>query len=344
LNAVSRALHLALQEEADGACHLLMDGQLRAPEPEHALNVAFNVLAQSNPNHPYRSWIKLPITAQHCPWLEHLPTHESAGQHALNLSVEDALTELTPDNLRQGMGRRVGGWLASYARSTSVAEHLAQIMVHTVDTQEGLHDGQSQRMLLRLHDSAVLWLLWPMLTPEQRRSLLGPLRAWFILDPTGQLVRLGLTPVADSEHEKIWETQVLKAQGRSFELTQAQWADVANITAFNAALSDWLQEQEQGVSAVQLQTAAHTGLQALRRARAHGLEQKADLALFAKHALAHHPYFDLHPQVQAVLRRCQPGQNHSPERYSAASECLSASKWARISQADLGPDIKPSFN
>lgn len=315
--SASNRLNQWLMQDANDLCHLLLDPQLRPLDEDSIFACELNNSAPSKQGLTRRS-ITLPIQEDHRPWITPLSVDRASNSHALQLSVKEALDELQPASLAQGLGRRIGGWLVSEADSIGIAMHLARLMVQT--------SASGQRMLLRVHDSAVLWVLWAVLTPSQHRSLLGPLRHWFILDPSGQLIRLDHPPAGQADTDAA-------ADPAPLHLTAAQWLDVMNIQAFNAALAKWT-AQSMAAHAVpidpqRLYTAAQTLITALRRARNWGISDDTDLTLFAQHALQHGAQFDSHPHVKELLARCNSRQSDF-EYYSAAVESLDIDDWARI--------------
>ncbi|MCX7205867.1 MAG: DUF4123 domain-containing protein, partial [Proteobacteria bacterium] len=101
-------------------------------------------------------------------------------------SIEQALQEASPDLIAEGCGRRVAGWLEIAGDAKQAALHISEQMIR-FSPLGGNH-------LLRLHDPAVLWALWPLLNHEQQKYLLGPVDSWSLIAPNGQLIALQIKP------------------------------------------------------------------------------------------------------------------------------------------------------
>lgn len=312
---LSQDLHEWLGQQSYDVCYLLVDPQLRAIEKTEPLGYALEQCALASPQ-ANRYTVTLPITKEHSPWFMPLDVSKANDSHAVALSIEDALDELVPQHLIQGLGRRIGGWMVSQARDIDIGKHLSSVMVQTAP------GGIS--MLLRIHDNSVLWLLWAVLTPVQKNQLLGPILHWFIVDISGQMVRLD-RPDDQEQQEPL-------------RLTTAQWADVANMQAINNALALWAAQRppEQALRANVLHQAAQTVIAAARRANAIGLKDTKDISLFAQHALQHGSAFDSHPDIAALLTKCDPTKHTDPDRYSSAVDGLSADDWSRIARETQG--------
>lgn len=303
-------LHQWLSVHAQGQCHLLFDPQLRPLEHGTPLGQALSSVQPL----AVRYGVRMPpqsVPTDKCPWLTPLYTHQAAASQTVTESLRESLTELAPERVQRGLGRRIGGWLVSSAPTEAIANHLAEAMVQT--TPNG------QRMWLRIHDPAVLWPLFGLLTTEQRASVLGPVRTWWLLDPAGHPVQL--------DHP---QPQALHEPPKSLRLTAEQWADVMRLNSFNVAINEWVSGQDAKPAPALVAQNASVALLALRRAGASGLNDTEDLTRFALHAMTMHPEFDRHPLVQAVLGRCNAGLGNDAEHYSAASEDLSDADWSRI--------------
>lgn len=303
-------LHQWLSANAQGQCHLLFDPQLRPLEHDTPLGQALSSVQPL----AMRYVARMPpqsVPTDKCPWLTTLDTHQYAASQTVTESLHESLAELAPESLQRGLGRRIGGWLVSTVPTKAIANHLVEAMVQT--TPNG------QRKWLRMHDPAVLWPLFGLLTTEQRASLLGPVRTWWLLDPAGHPVQL------DHPHP-----QALHEPPKSLRLTAEQWADVMGLKAFNAAVNQWMAGQEARPTPTLVAQSASVALRALRRAGALGLDDTEDLTRFALHAITVHPEFDRHPLVKAVLARCDGVRGHDAEHYGAASEDLSYADWARV--------------
>lgn len=306
---LSQHLHVQLAERESPACHLLFDPAPRPLQPDEPLaQVVHSALEQAGSCRASVRYSERAIVAAQHPSIYTLDSSLSRGSHAIASSIELALAEAQPQALVQGRGRRIGGWLTSSSPPEAIAAHLARHSVHR-------HPDGSRR-LLRLADPAVMWWLWAIFTPRQRVTLHGPIEQWHLLDPTCGLVALFADP----------------QQGNTLTdlaLMPAQWSDIDRIGALNAAMLQWRLAGAQGpVRAIA--DASLSALHAGRRANAHGLSARQDIARFVLHALTHHPAIDAHPKLQPVLQQCRAG-----EQYCAAAEQLAEADWQTIA-AELG--------
>jgi Domain of unknown function (DUF4123) len=294
--STSQALHQAAQAHSEGMLWLAVDanpgaGESLADELQSALD---SVMAQTvRLDHPEvdKAWRPR--------WLP-MNTEQAKGSSLLQDSIAKALAELMPQALNHGGGRRISGWIQLDDEVEQAAVHIGRQMIR--------RHPQGHRCLLRLHDPAVLWALWPLLTPAQQRQLLGPINTWWLLDPNGQLTALRCDD--RSAAAEPWAVE--------------QWADIDNITPMNRALRNWLAAPEAS-TALLLPEAHRIAIQALRRARAAGFTHDRDLGAFALHALAVHPQFDHHPQVQRALAKREPA-----DQYTALIEALSEQDWLDV--------------
>lgn len=235
-------------------------------------------------------------------WLR-LDTSTPSGSLLLQESIAQALVEIEPDRLRSGQGRRIAGWLQLGAAEPSTATaHVAREMIRRGPT--------GTQRLVRLHDPAVLWALWPLLGSAQQRKLLGPLNSWTILDPRGGIACLRGA-----------------GDGTADAWSAALWQDVDAITPLNAALRsvDLCNSIE---TAADLERARVVVLHAFRRARNLGFSHSRDLAAFALHAVKVHPAFDSHPLVATALR----GRS-ADDHYMELVDSLSNEDWVEIGQS-----------
>lgn len=297
---ISQALHASAANRPDATLWLAAETVARVPdEPKTELEAAFEKGPVS------RVWLIDPqVDRSLSPrWLA-LNTEIFAGSALLQDSIEQALVELESARLLHGQGRRIAGWLELDGTVLEATFHISKQMI--------LRGPQGGRHFLRLHDPAVLWALWLVLTPVQQRSLLGPINTWWMLDPAGQLLALRAaseqpgTEPADSEP---WTAQ--------------QWMDIANITPLNRALRH--PRAQEKLLAHGVERAHRIGMQAMRRAHALGFTDIADMTEFTLHALTVHPHFDQHPHVQQALEKREPG-----DHYTALVDGLSQDDWHAI--------------
>jgi hypothetical protein len=235
-------------------------------------------------------------------WLR-LDTGTSTGSLLLHDSIEQSLSELRIDSLRCGQGRRIAGWIQLDAVDPRLAAaHVAREMIRT-----GPESGQR---LLRLHDPAVLWALWPLLEDGRRRRLLGPIGSWTLLDPVGRIAQLSST---SEESPRAWDREL--------------WADVDAITPANAAFRALAMSAS--AADIDIDRARSVAMAALRRARQLGFRDSRDLAAFARHALSVCPIFDSHPLVARALEK-----RTAEDHYLELVDVLTEADWAEIARTD----------
>lgn len=239
--------------------------------------------------------------------------------HILNHSIAWALDERQPRHLRAGMGRRVSGWLLAPDDDSihAAASHCARLMLRTAPSSPG-------HFLLRLHDPAVLWAVWQILTPEQKSEWWGPIGRWHFLDPVGELSLLEAP--AQRQNEPIGSL--------SHPLSAQQWQDIQNITPLHRAIQSLLAAEPTG--SAPYKRWFQSGLQALRRANTHRLNDLHSLSLFAELALTRHPDFDQHPRVQQLLM-----QREVDEPLGGLLSDLTEQDWRSIA-VDLGQPMRPA--
>lgn len=294
--ALSDALQHALAEEARGYCCVLVDRRLRPLGDEHPLCAPGVARAVASPN-------SRRLDRQLCPELFALDTSRLEPSLALSACIDEALVELKPHSLRSGAGRRIAGFVQTGPLPETMARHLGSLLVQRRPGAEG-----SVLTALHIYDPAVLWWLWPRLADTQRRAVLGPARAWWLLDPAGRWRILSTSPS---------HTQ----RAPALELTPAQWTIVHGVGALNAVLRDLLLESEP-LSAPALSLLQQRAFEGLQRAHASGWSASHDLRTYVRTALTGHPRFDSHPRVQQLL------QDRAPDdRLSALIDGVTAEEW-----------------
>jgi hypothetical protein len=209
----------------------------------------------------------------HRPYLLELDLSTPAGVEALAQSVRIAFEDRRPESMAEGLGQRVGGWLASHASLDEVVAHWSSLVLQ--------RDDNGRACVLRLFDSRALALLWPVLSPGQQQAMLGPVRAWHHLDA-------GARP---SVHPASAEART------NFMLSAAQWQEIHWHGFVNRALA--LHTRVCGRQPEPEEIAA--AVAAAARAERYGLIDRDDWVAFIGHALAWHPQFDSHPKVLQLL-------------------------------------------
>ena len=300
--ALSDEFHRGLAEVGNTRCCLMYD-QTTGPPADDKMTAGWTQEGGS--------WIEVPVRhpqMDRSMWPLWLPidVQTAHGSHTIQTSLAVALSELRPEALRSGAGRRIGGWLCLHD-GQSIPQAATQFGLSMLQSPP-----QGGTVLLRLYDPAVLWIVWMLLDAEQQAALLGAIRQYWFLNPMGRLCKL---------ESKSTSKDTLR-------LRNDQWRDVMLVQPLNQALRVWLDE----IAAVRddpqhLDALCSTAMEALRRGVAHGLSDYMDLAAFAGHALSIHSHFDEHPAVQELLRRRKVDDEH----YTSAIEVLTSADWQKIS-------------
>lgn len=258
--ASSHALHTRLAQTNEGQCLLLFSPELRqlnsasAFEDELALRKKTLISLPTASFPDETTW----------PWVTTLDTSRPTDSYFLQQSLRDGLEELQPNLIGQGLGRRNAGWLASQASPAQVACHIASLLIQRMPG--------GQKLYVRWTDPAVLWAVWPALTPEQQAFVMGPIKEWWLQDPAGNLIKLAPKPST--------------RPSQKLALTPAQWDDLHDIQALNRAINIYLSEHPalHTLSAEIMAALATRALEAMRQVRSQaigGVPQLDDVAFEA---------------------------------------------------------------
>lgn len=291
---LSDTLHRSLAT-GNGRCYLLIDVSPRPLDENNAFDAA--VLSRSSLQ------VESPVNdvdTSQMPLLIELDSNRAGDSLFISETIEEALAESQPESLARGRGRRVCGWLVSSASINQLAAHIAECFV--------IRQSPGHTRKLRWFDPAVLWALWPILTPTQRNRLIFPIDAYWLLDPGGHWLTLG----------RSRETEA----SPSLDFNAEQLAEIGRIAALNRCLREWGAAHAQSSA---LDTARATASAALRRAAGFGFSSTGDLAAFASRALTAHPNFDSHPLVSERLNR-----RESDDYFTALVDDLTPMDWERI--------------
>lgn len=207
------------------------------------------------------------------PYLLELDLSTPAGLDALARSVRIAYEDRDPESMAEGLGQRVGGWMAGSATLAEVTAHWSRLLLQ--------RDENGRACALRLFDSRAFALLWSVLSHAQQQSILGPVRAWHVLDACAGLS----THLASSDPRD------------PFVLSTEQWQQIRRHGAINRALALHARTCRRQPAPNEIQAA----IAAAARADRYGLADRDDWVAFIGHALAWHPQFDLHPGVTQLL-------------------------------------------
>ncbi|OBR48535.1 hypothetical protein A6456_34785 [Paraburkholderia tropica] len=251
------------------------------------------------------------LSPAHWPCLLTLDLQVQSGMSALEESVRMAFEDRRPQSMTEGLGQRIGGWLASSASPGEIASHFSRLALQ--------RDDRNRLCLLRFYDSRAQALLWPLLTQSQQHALLGPVRAWHTLDA-------GARPVTR-----------MNTQGRraDFALEPAQWDGIHRHGIVNRALARHAYENNRQSQPHEVDTAVAAAM----RAQRYGLTDEEDQIAFVGHALAWHPEFDLHPRVLQIL-----GHRSEDDFYTGLIDELSQDEIADIRQGIWHERLRASAN
>ncbi|CAB3649683.1 DUF4123 domain-containing protein [Achromobacter pestifer] len=197
-------------------------------------------------------------------------------------------------------------WLAVLLRSDrpaeTVARHLrSRLVIELADVGA---------CFFRFFDPRVLVQLPWMLTPAQLAWLFGPVRAFHVC------------------LHQTWRTIELPATQASLHLalTPEQSFTLTHVQPMNEVLAD-----VDGLDIDERVRLGRTVIGHFRTARELGLRTQPDRKAFARHALAVHPDFHRHDQVQACLLAMDDQDDHP---YVAATQALDDEDWLQI-QTDM---------
>ena len=235
----------------------------------------------------------------HRPYLLELDLSTPEGVEALAQSARIAFEDRLPDSMAEGLGQRIGGWLASSASLDEVTAHWSRLVLQRNDS--------GRACVLRFYDSRALALLWTVLSPVQQQAMLGPVRAWHVLDA-------GAKPIA----------HLASSDPRSnFMLSAEQWREIQRHGHVNRALALHARTCGRQPEPNEIEAA----VAAAARAERYGLIDRDDWVAFIGHALSWHPQFDSHPKMLQLLARRAPD-----DFYTAHIEQLSANEIDEIRQ------------
>lgn len=227
----------------------------------------------------------------HRPYLIELDLAGRDGIERLTTSVQLAFEDRHPESMAGGLGQRIGGWLATSASASDVAEHWSRQILQ--------YDEHRSAFVVRFYDSRALSLIWPILSERQQQALLGPVNAWLALDACAQ---------------PCIYTRVARSQA-ALSLTFEQWQSIHRHGVINRALALHAIDVARQPLPPEIEVAAA----AAARAEQYGLFDDDDQVAFVGHALTWHPQFDLHPKVLEIL-----GARAPKDFYTAAIEKLTS--------------------
>lgn len=242
------------------------------------------------------------------PYLLQLDLSTKAGAEALAHSARIAFEDRRPECMAEGLGQRVGGWLASSVALDEVVAHWSRLALQ--------HDDDGRACVLRFYDSRALALLWTVLSQAQQQAVLGPVSALHVLDACAKPT-VHLTSSESRTH---------------FILSPEQWPEIHRHGLVNRALALHAQVTGRQPEPGEIEAA----VVAAARAERHGLIERDDQLAFIGHALAWHPHFDLHPKVLQLLER-----RVSDDLYTSEIGRLSADEIEEIRRGSWHESLDP---
>ncbi len=299
--ALAEALQQLAAARGEPRCLLLVDPLLRDPaEDEDWAGLADALAARQTPvrlAHP-------DIDPRVWPRLISLDLTQPRDADISRTAAAMAIADWQPAQLAQGKGRRIGGWFFDAPDAAALAHHLGRCLLQVRS------DGS--RHLLRLHDPAVLDLVWRLCSRGQQADLLGPAGLWLNLDRWSNLARYA----SDAPGPRS-----------ALRLDDEQWRTIAVVAAVNRA---W-----RTVAGRPRDVSPDTLAQVLacaRRGVAGGLRDARDWEAMAVRALSVHPEFDRHPQMAALL-----AERPADVGFARLVMDLTDADWARIGRDCRSP-------
>jgi hypothetical protein len=292
LDAIARQLGEHLQRDEADACFLLIDPLLREPFPEDWPPVAAANVWEVPIKHPSVSGTQRP----------RLIRLDARNVALLEASVAGAVEEQRMPTVEAARGFSIGGWLwlGSPADPSQLARHLARCM------QLRAGPGGTSR-LIRWHDRRVLEWMWPALSDEQRSRLLGPIRAWTVLDRRNRLV----TYRTNSER-----------QPGALSLTATQWVHGGLNETVQDLLRGWMSFANELPADYLAQ--AHSAAIAVDAA---GVTHRQDRTLMAAYLFQVHLRLLDHPRVQSAVTKAIAGETTLAQ---ALEDIPDPEGWTRI--------------
>jgi Domain of unknown function (DUF4123) len=180
-------------------------------------------------------------------------------------------TELNPDDPWQHhLCASIGGWLLSDSSADALAQHLSRCM--------NQRDRSGVPRYVRLADPRVLSALWPAMSSEQKRQLLGPITAWWAITWQGELIKCSSpASVADG----VGQTTLPKPT--KLILSWDQWAQLGRMASAHSALQRWLSRNPElrDTPVDDSEHALHRIDAAVARAQILGFTERDDLIAFS---------------------------------------------------------------
>lgn len=240
-----------------------------------------------------------PLPENVWPYLLRLNLDQGTHATVSALAMRQACLDVEPSALREGRGHRVCAWLFGETETTSLARLIAS---HALPR----HPKTRKKKWLRYYDPLVTDLYWPLLSLQQRQSMLRGVRAWAYVDRWCSLRDI--------------ESEPGQYADKTAPLTMEQWGRLQHVGALNQA---WIRGRLEGRN-IETNDLRQT-FEALTSVKAHGLRERADIDLFAWHSLRYGHDFHHDARVRRVL-----GQVDADEGYAYLSQALTDQDWQDI--------------
>lgn len=270
LERLARQLGESLQQDETLSAYVLIDPILREPFTDDWL--------EAESRHTWPVPVRHPLLKEgQLPRLIHLHPHDT---RLLEASLAQAVDEQADPDSERMQGFAFGGWLLTAAPADALVRHLARVM-------QGGFWGQPSSQLIRWADRRVMQWMWPVLTPAQQASLLGPVQHWWSLDRCAQLVLF--QSVASPDPEAV-------------RFSADQWRHALKSETVHDLLRGW-QRFADVLPADHLQQASR----AADAVVAAGVLNRQDRVLLGAYVLQVHPDLTTHPTVRRAIERAIEG-------------------------------------
>ncbi|MES2248259.1 MAG: DUF4123 domain-containing protein [Pseudomonadota bacterium] len=296
LERLARQLGESLQEDETLSAYVLIDPMLREPFPAEWLEAESRQTWPVPVHHPL-------LKDKQLPRLIHLHPHDT---RLLEASLAQAADEQADPDSERTQGFALGGWLLTAAPVDALVRHLARVM-------QGGFWGQRSSQLIRWADRRVMQWMWPVLTPVQQASLLGPVQRWYSLDRCTQLVLFQSDASPDPA---------------SARFSTAQWNHALKSETVHDLLRGW--QRFAGVLPVDHLQQASRAADAVIAA---GVVNRQDRVLLGAYVLQIHPELTTHPTVRTAIARAIGGDASLAE---ALDDIPDPQGWDAI-RAELDP-------
>jgi hypothetical protein len=276
MNELLAQLHHEIKALAAGKCLLWVDPAQRDAYEDN------DIVTQRR--------VRVPINhvrfAMHrAPYLVPLDLAMPADVKLFNDSVERAWQAWTIDSLRAMRGQAICGWVITDAHAEALAVHWGR-HCH-------LHGHQYKTKLLRFHDPGIREWLWPTLSDKQRHALWGPATCVFAVGRDRNLLcHAGGTNDAVPD---------------SFHLDDLQWQHLGDYATVHAAWLACAIAADTSLLPSLSEPQLLATLPALDQATRHGVTQRTERQLYARHALQLGPRFYADVRMQAVWEQTRTG-------------------------------------